>query len=52
MSKKLLFIPLLAILLSCGNSPQKDLENTIDTLKYTLKTFEKHSQTCINKDSL
>lgn len=52
MSKKLLFIPLLALLWSCGNSTQKDLENSTDTLKYTLKTFEKHSQTCMNIDSL
>ena len=52
MNKKLLFIPFIALLWSCGNSPQKDLETTSDTLNYTVKTFEKHSQTCINKDSL
>lgn len=52
MSKKLLFIPFLTILWSCGNSPQKDLETTSDTLNYTIKTFEKYSQTCVNKDSL
>jgi hypothetical protein len=52
MNQKLLFIPLLAILWSCGNSPKKDLEQTSDTLKYTLKTFEKHSQTCVKEDSI
>lgn len=52
MNKKLLFLPLLALLWHCGNSPQKNLESTTDTLNYTLKTFEKHSQTCVNKDSL
>ena len=52
MIKKLLFIPLIALLLSCGNSSQKNLEITSDTLNYITKTFEKHSQTCVNKDSL
>lgn len=52
MNKKLLFIPLLSILWSCGNSPHKDIETTSDTLNYTIKTFEKHSQTCVKKDSL
>jgi hypothetical protein len=52
MNKNILFIPFLVLLWSCGNSPQKDLENTSDTLKYVLKKYEKHSQTCVNKDSL
>ena len=52
MNKKLLLIPLIALLWSCGNSPQKNLETTSDTLNYSTKTFEKHSQTCVNKDSL
>lgn len=52
MHKKLLFIPLISLLWSCGNSSQKDLETTSDTLNYTIKTFEKHSQNCVKKDSL
>lgn len=52
MNKKLPFIPLLLMLWSCGNSSQKDLETTPDTLKYTIKTFERHSNTCVDRDSL
>ena len=52
MNKKLLFIPILTLLWGCGNSPQKNLETTSDSLNYTIKTFEKYSQTCVKKDSL
>ena len=52
MNRKLLIFPLFTLLWSCGNSLQKDLETTADTLNFTIKTFEKHSQICINKDSL
>ena len=52
MKLKLLFLPFLTLLWSCGNSLQKDLETTSDTLNYAMKTFEKHSKTCVNKDSL
>jgi hypothetical protein len=52
MNKTILFIPFLALLWSCGNSPKNDLETTTDTLKYSVHGFVKHSQTCVNKDSL
>jgi hypothetical protein len=52
MTNKLLFIALITLLWSCGSSSQKDLSATTDTLKYTVEKFEKHSQTCVNKDSL
>ena len=52
MNKKLLVIPISLLLWGCGNSTQKDLETTSDSLSYSTKTFEKHSQTCVNKDSL
>ena len=52
MHKKLLFFPLVALFWSCGNSPQKNIIVTSDSLNYTIKTFEKHSQTCVKKDSL
>lgn len=52
MHRKLLFITFVALFWSCGNSPQKNIEVTSDSLNYTIKTFEKHSQTCVNKDSL
>jgi len=52
MSKNPLVMILLVLLWCCENSPQKNLESTADSLNFTLKTFEKHSQTCANKDSL
>ena len=52
MKLKLLFIPLLLLVWSCGNSLNRDLENTSDTLSYTTKIFEKHSKVCVKKDSL
>lgn len=52
MNKNLLFIFVFTVLWSCGNSSQKDLTTASDTLKYTIKIFEKHSETCVNKDSL
>jgi hypothetical protein len=52
MNYKLLYIPFLALLWSCGNSPQKDAESTADTLTYSVKKFEKHSKTCVKEDSL
>ena len=52
MYKKLLFIPFIILFWSCRNSPQKDLETASDSLSYTIKTFEKYSQTCVKKDSL
>lgn len=52
MKLKLLFIPFLTLLWNCGDSTQKDLKSTSDTLNYTIKIFEKHSQTCVSKDSL
>ena len=52
MKKPLLFISFIALLSSCNKSPQNDLETTTDTLTYIQKSFEKHSQICVNKDSL
>jgi len=52
MKLKLLFFPLMIMLWSCGDSVNNDLQSTSDTLNYTIKTFEKHSKTCMNKDSL
>ena len=52
MKKPLLFISFIALLSSCSKSPKNDLETTSDTLSYNMKSFEKHSQTCVNKDSL
>lgn len=52
MKKPLLFIPFIALLWSCGKSPNNDLETVADTLSYQIKSFEKHSKTCVNQDSL
>lgn len=52
MNYKLLYIPFLALLWSCGNSPQKDAESTSDTLSYSIKKYENHSKTCVKEDSL
>ena len=52
MKKPLLFIPFITLLWSCGKSPKNDLEITTDSLNYQIKTFEKHSKTCVNRDSL
>ena len=52
MKNPLLFIPFIALIFSCAKSPKNDLESTTDTLSYQIKTFEIHSKTCINQDSL
>lgn len=52
MKKSLIFIPFIALLFSCGKSPQNNLESTNDTLVYAMKSFEKHSKTCVSEDSL
>jgi hypothetical protein len=52
MKKSLIILPFIALLLSCGKSPQNNLESTNDTLVYAMKSFEKHSKTCVSEDSL
>jgi Protein of unknown function (DUF3298)/Deacetylase PdaC len=52
MKNPLLLLSFVALLSSCNKSPKNDLESTSDTLSYTQESFEKHSQTCVNKDSL
>lgn len=52
MKKIALFIPIIAGLLACNSASKDATSSTSDTLSYTLKSYEKHSQNCISKDSL
>lgn len=52
MKNIVLLVSILTGLLACNSASKDATTTTSDTLSYTMKSYERHSQNCVNKDSL